>query len=585
MVSSVTGSMQEVGVSIPTLTPSSQLFDPSTISVAQTLSLLDSSMIHLRDGVSERRFALWLGSGISLGRADGLSDVLVRLLEFLRVRVVPGDPADRHLAALRDVLSLASVPAGFDLSVEVSRDAHTWPGVRSIAKSLAANYARALDVRVDGEEDDYLVWEGIDVKHSYVGALKPDAEHFAIAVLYAESVITQGQSANWDGLIEAAFEDLAIDGIGSPRVVVLQDDFRGPSPRARLLKFHGCAVRAASEEAVYRRAIVARQTQISSWTGDHQFDTMREHLVHSALESKALVIGLSAQDENIRNVFATAASRQHWSWPEDPGAAVFAEEQIGLYQGEILKQVYGSSYSANQQSIKESALIPAYGKPLLTALVLTTWESKFARYIEISGVAEELKSAYKVGIRVLRDTVAGAIEPINAVSLRSALGTIAHVLGVYRSGVAATRYLTIDPAIESEIQDDPALVVGGNVELACVLGMLGAGAAAGLWNFRLPATEATSVQLIGASATRMLALFANGGVLAAAVAAGKIDLNDPSIAVCLGVPDASSATRSAIRKYGRTGRTSSSIFSIADVQSDADIETSLRQFQGRVLVG
>jgi hypothetical protein len=49
--------------------------DPSAanITVAETLGLLDGPFTGLAKGVAEGRYALWLGSGISLSRVPGLA--------------------------------------------------------------------------------------------------------------------------------------------------------------------------------------------------------------------------------------------------------------------------------------------------------------------------------------------------------------------------------------------------------------------------------------------------------------------------------------------------------------------------------
>lgn len=60
----------------------------ATISVCETLELLDGPFLAFAEGVAEDRYALWLGSGISFGRVDGLKKVVPRVIEFLRAQVV-----------------------------------------------------------------------------------------------------------------------------------------------------------------------------------------------------------------------------------------------------------------------------------------------------------------------------------------------------------------------------------------------------------------------------------------------------------------------------------------------------------------
>jgi hypothetical protein len=61
----------------------------ATITVPETLALLDGQFASMARGVAEDRYVLWLGSGISFGRVDGLRQVIAKVLEFLRVRTNP----------------------------------------------------------------------------------------------------------------------------------------------------------------------------------------------------------------------------------------------------------------------------------------------------------------------------------------------------------------------------------------------------------------------------------------------------------------------------------------------------------------
>jgi hypothetical protein len=111
---------------------------------------------------------------------------------------------------------------------------------------LAEKYSRVLNVRVEGEPDeDYILWDGVDFTHTFANQ-EPDAEHICIVALAAEGVAPELASANWDGLLEAAAKEL---GFGEElfRICVTGTDFRGPLSAARLLKFHGCALRAITD--------------------------------------------------------------------------------------------------------------------------------------------------------------------------------------------------------------------------------------------------------------------------------------------------------------------------------------------------
>jgi hypothetical protein len=76
----------------------------SSISLAQTLDVLDGPFRSVAHGIAEDRYAFWLGSGISFGRVDGLKKIIARVLEFLRQRVDPADPNCVYRSALRRAL-------------------------------------------------------------------------------------------------------------------------------------------------------------------------------------------------------------------------------------------------------------------------------------------------------------------------------------------------------------------------------------------------------------------------------------------------------------------------------------------------
>jgi hypothetical protein len=55
----------------------------ATISIADTLKLLDEDFKELAVGVAKGEYALWLGSGISRERVPGLRIVVRRLLRAI----------------------------------------------------------------------------------------------------------------------------------------------------------------------------------------------------------------------------------------------------------------------------------------------------------------------------------------------------------------------------------------------------------------------------------------------------------------------------------------------------------------------
>jgi hypothetical protein len=84
--------------------------------VADALELLDGPFASLADHVSQDRYALWLGSGISLGRVEDLHKLIFRVLHFLQRGVSAGDPNCPFRVALTACLSLARSPPPIEVT-------------------------------------------------------------------------------------------------------------------------------------------------------------------------------------------------------------------------------------------------------------------------------------------------------------------------------------------------------------------------------------------------------------------------------------------------------------------------------------
>jgi hypothetical protein len=97
--------------------------------------------------------------------------------------------------------------------------------------------------------------------------------------------------------------------------------------RASLYKFHGCAVKAGADEAQYRAFLVGRQSQIHEWTANNT--VMVAKLIDLVTSKPTLMLGLSAHDANIQNVFAAAPARMAWNWPSHPPAYVSRKTGLG----------------------------------------------------------------------------------------------------------------------------------------------------------------------------------------------------------------------------------------------------------------
>lgn len=161
--------------------------DADTITIGQTLDLLDTKFFDFAEGVSHAHYAFWLGSGISLQRFPGLSKLIVKVLEHLRNHIDSDDPHCRFRTALEQALSFAGLTKTGIQQCDTNINVEDWPKIKEIKSVLSSNYARLLDIEIDGEDDDMLVWEGVDVVGTYAdSSVEPDVAHYCIAVLILE---------------------------------------------------------------------------------------------------------------------------------------------------------------------------------------------------------------------------------------------------------------------------------------------------------------------------------------------------------------------------------------------------------------
>jgi hypothetical protein len=82
----------------------------ATITVQETLDLLEGPYLGVSAGVTEGYYAFWLGSGISRDRVIGLDGVLAKLVEFLRTHATP-DPDCGYRKALDKIMNMAKPSA------------------------------------------------------------------------------------------------------------------------------------------------------------------------------------------------------------------------------------------------------------------------------------------------------------------------------------------------------------------------------------------------------------------------------------------------------------------------------------------
>ena len=538
--------------------------DPSaaTITVAQTLGLLDGPFAPVAKGVEEGRYAFWLGSGISRGRVPGLDRLIVGVLEFLRSRIDPARNHCPHREALDKAVAIAQLRQSELDAIDFGEPVESWPPIAELVNALVSRYSQLLDIRVGGERSDYLVWDAVDVRGAYGACVDPDCEHLAFAILVLEGVVTDAPTPNWDGLLERAIEQLAGNAANVVRVVVLPDDLRGAQRQLTLFKFHGCAVMATANAAKYRDALVARKSQISEWPRANETEAIRQELVSLATTRPTLMIGLSAQDPNIQDIFSEAKARMRWPWPSDPPAHVFAEDELGDDHSNILRFVYRDDYEGNEAAIADTARIRAYAQQLLTALVLHLLAAKLRAFLDecdAPSLDATARDELGKGLTVLRDEVARHAEPDRLAFIRALTAAQTRALTLFQSGVepppATTLYKPLSNCPTDRIAIDPTLETSGIRELGASLALLGRGSAGSSWRVELGPTRAGNegaIKVVTAGGVESAVFFAANGRAAVQIEANARSGGDPGDVVIIhSTEPVEVAVRSPHGRYGR----------------------------------
>lgn len=535
-----------------------------SITVAETLDLLEGRFAALARGVADGRYALWLGSGISRERLPDLRGLILNVLEFLHARIVAGKADCPHRKALEQAVKMSGLRPRERAQFELDDPPTTWPVLDLVLGGLGDRYSKLLDIRVEDEAADYLLWDAVDVRATYCAGIDPDCEHLCIGILVLEGAVSEAASANWDGLVEAALTELAGDPDAVVRAVVLPDELRDAERALTLLKFHGCAVLATRDPGKYRTAIVATRPQITAWNTSQETRPIRDKMVSLATTKPTLMIGLSAQDENIQQVFAQAKADMKWSWPANPPAHVFAANRLGPDHVNILRVVYGDDYDADAAKIEQQALIRAYGKPLLTALVLSVLAEKLRAYM-VEADAPQLPAADRQqladGLKALCRRLAGAAEPNRLLFVEKLVAGQRRALTLFQEGTepvaGAPSYKALGSLPADRVKNDPALPTSGVRELAAGLALLGRGGAAGSWAVATgpTASGAQGVLKVTSGGYESAVFFAaNGKAAVRLLTEGVVDPAAADVVIIHSTEPVEPAVRSPRGRYGRTGR-------------------------------
>ncbi len=545
----------------------------STIDVTQVLGLLDGPFSAFAKGFYRKRYAMWLGSGISRDRVPGLPELVLRVVEHLRTKADFSNQDCPYAKAFWASLKLAALGPLEESGVDVSAPVESWTIAHEVSGRLTYAYSDLLNIRVAGEAPDYLIWNALDVIGVYAPVdPEPDCEHLCIAVLVLDAAVQSIVSANWDGLVETAVDELAGPASGQTlSVCVLARDLQAEQTRATLYKVHGCAVLARENEAEYRPLLIGRARQIAGWTSGLSADAAKARLVDLARTSRTFMVGLSAQDSNIQFIFGQDAAKGVWTWPCDPPSHVFAEQEIGDSQRLVLQLAYGDGYDINSEEIEAAALLQAYAKPVLVALVLDLFASKLVACLEARGWNDGRCDDLVAGIISLRDLAATVADGDRLEFVRSLVAHVSRGVSFFRdgrppaAGTVAYRPLYANPI--AQLEHDPDLVASGLLGLAVALGAIGAGVAGSHWTIQLGELGRVDdgvLRLSGSSDVRLY--FAANHGAAAEIVSTAIDPRDAdNVVVINSQSPVQRQTRSPSSTVGRSGSTGVHEVGIADL--------------------
>lgn len=553
----------------------------SNITIRQTLDILDGPFRTVATGVAEDRYAFWLGSGISFGKVDGLKKIIPRVIEFLRQRIDRTNADCAFATALNRALALAGLSDDEWGRVNTELEFAAWPDQAAIVGRLTNNYSRLLEITVAGQPEDYLLWEGVGVAATFANpTTEPDVEHLCMAMLVLEGAASDIATANWDGLVEKAINKLT-GGIPKLVVCVRSEDLRQPKLAAQVIKFHGCAILAVSDEPHYRPFLVARFSQINRWAAAPENRAVIGRLMDIAVSKPTLMMGLSAQDSNVQAFFATAEATMRWPWPGDRPSFVFSGDQVGADQEALLRNVYPQAYTAaTRDQINQQSLVKSYANPLLMALLLSVICDKLSGMVDMAEglLDQDGKNAVKLGIVTLRNHVAGLDSGDRIEFVKSFIDQTSRIMTMFRDGSAGTaprRYNPITSTPLHQIAGDQNIPSSGLTEVAVVAGLLGLGIKNGLWS--LEGIDSSNpadgiVRISTTAASTKIVLAANGRAAIRLQQNGHIADDEDAVLVYSAErpPNMTRSPRSSPGRTGHLGLREVSIYDLLQVTSSAD---------------
>jgi hypothetical protein len=277
----------------------------------------------------------------------------------------------------------------------------------------------------------------------------------------------------------------------------------------------------------------------------------------------AFVVGLSAQDANIHTVMHDANAGLARAWPESPPAVVLSEQNLSSHHRHVLRVTYGASYGSHANEIADSALLGAYAKPALVALVLYTLAEKFS--VLAGCVADPPWSGAELGliradITSLRDTLGQLPDTETRGFVYSLVAGLAFAMSIFRTGRApdpsTTEYLPIsaEPIHAARQNLDYPTAAFGRAALA--VSALGRGLREGYWELTPGSAASPSNGVLRVRSGRQdsrVFVVRDARATSQLELDGLVDPDDDDVLVLLAEAPRATATRSPRGHYGRTG--------------------------------
>lgn len=466
----------------------------SEITVSEVIEKFDHDFSTFAKAVGKGEFAFWIGSGISRN-APNLGDLLGKAIEFLRAESADEDANGRFTTALKELLEIAEVDPAI-LNEQACMPFSEWPNREAMVTKLWSKYSEVLDLRVAGEARDYILWDAIDIRRAFEDPPAPAIEHLCVAALILEGTVRNIASANWDTFVEQAVERLVGNPANVLQVIVDPNHLRNPPGQARLLKFHGCIRHAQDDPETFRDYLTGSTTQITEWPQNPLFTAVRNEILSIATNQKALVMGLSIQDQNLHQTFSSAKQANPWPWPCEPNAPgyVFCQDQLTRGQKAVLKLVYGESYDANAAEISASSHLRAWPEQVLIALLLQVIFDKLDHLMSawLNGLGKEglstelsasLKECLKFGASLATDD--------RQAFFSHALTVWPRLLSLFRRGMLPNSgaYEPVSATSLAQIAGDEIAHDSNLGKLALGLCLLNRGRAEDIWSFSVVESE------------------------------------------------------------------------------------------------